>query len=484
MSFFRILLVCALFAALSLTAVAAEPLPLVNADFHEWKDGLPTGWTVEVGARSGSETPSRLNAHPDGGIELAGDAATDQWRTVSQQVLVPPGSAGLRLKFAAQAQGLKKEERQFNNAYIGLVTFDAGGKRLSMQVRELFEPLLAPGQLVVKLPQSAARADVILFLSKTGSIRVKHVSLEKLAPADSFDVLADELDRYYSFFALKKINWRERMRAYQAVGQSAKTPDAFVAAVKPLLAELKDIHVAIESPEGMAAVPHASKVNMNFNARSVAGKLRGVKQIGRMGFVGRTEEGFGYVAIGTLAADGKTTEEMLAAFDSLLDAKGLIIDLRPNSGGSEPIAQQFVARLVAQPLPYAANQFRVSDKYDELLTLGTRQVMPHEGRRFSGPVVGLIGPGCVSSGEGFALMLAALPGVKLIGQNTRGASGNPQPIVLPNGVTVRYSIWVPLQLDGKPFEGVGIAPDIRVEDDPQGLKGLAKAVAELKASGK
>jgi C-terminal processing protease CtpA/Prc len=81
-------------------------------------------------------------------------------------------------------------------------------------------------------------------------------------------------------------------------------------------------------------------------------------------------------------------------------------------------------------------------------------------------------------------MLAALPGVKLIGQNTRGASGNPQPIVLPNGVTVRYSIWVPLQLDGKPFEGVGIAPDIRVEDDPQGLKGLAKAVAELKASGK
>ncbi len=484
MCWFRSLLLGCLLAALPLAAVAAEPLPLAGADFTKWINGEPEGWTVEVGARSGGEKPSSLAPMLGGGIELAGDATTGQWRSVSQKVKLPPDSAGLRLRFAARAKGLKREGRQFNNCYIGLATFDASGKRLSMQVREPFEPELAPGQLVVKLPAGAASADVILFLSKTGSLQVKDASLERLTPADSYGVLVDELDRYYSFFALKKFDWRKRAAEYEAAGRKAESADEFVAAVQPLLAELKDIHVGIERPGGEAVAPFISRVDRNFDARAIAGRLKEVRQIGRMGFIGRTEEGFGYVAIGSLSADRKTTDDMLAAFDSLLDAKGLIIDLRVNAGGAEPLAQQFVGRLVAEPLTYASNQFRAGVKYDDLLTLGTRQVMPHEGRKFDGPVVGLIGPGCVSSGEGFALMLRALPRAKLIGQNTRGASGNPQPVVLPNGVTVRYSIWVPLQLDGKPFEGTGIAPDIRIDDDPQGTKGLERAVAELKADAK
>jgi C-terminal processing protease CtpA/Prc len=163
-----------------------------------------------------------------------------------------------------------------------------------------------------------------------------------------------------------------------------------------------------------------------------------------------------------------------------LDAKGLIIDLRVNSGGSEPLAQQFVARLIDKPLEYASNQFRGGAAHDTLITRVVRQAAPGRGKAYPGPVVGLIGPGCVSSGEGFALMLAALPNGKLIGQPTRGASGNPQPVVLPNGVKVNYSTWVSLKRDGQPFEGTGIAPDIRIDDDPRGVKGLHEAVETLR----
>jgi C-terminal processing protease CtpA/Prc len=300
--------------------------------------------------------------------------------------------------------------------------------------------------------------------------------------SDSFDVLADELDRYYSFFALKKVNWQERTAQYRAAGQTAKSAEEFVATVQPLLAELKDLHVGIELPNGKQVPTFISAVDRNFDARAIAEQLTGVKQIGRMGFIGRTAEGFGYVAIGTLSADRKTTDEMLAAFDSLLDSKGLIIDLRPNNGGSEPIAQQFVARLIDKPLTYASNQFRSGAAYDDLITVGTRQVIPGPGSKngYQGNVVALIGPGCVSSGEGFALMLAALPKRTLIGQPTRGASGNPRPVSLPNGVKVNYSTWVPLQMNGKPFEGIGIAPDVLVDDDPRGTKGLQAAINKLK----
>jgi len=76
-------------------------------------------------------------------------------------------------------------------------------------------------------------------------------------------------------------------------------------------------------------------------------------------------------------------------------------------------------------------------------------------------------------------MIKALPQGKLLGQPTRGASGNPQPVALPNGVTVRYSTWLPLDMEGWPFEGRGIEPAARIDDDPTGVKGLDAAIAEL-----
>jgi hypothetical protein len=479
MDTFRYLVACSLLAVQSLLATAAERLDLKNGSFSQWENGAPADWTVDIGARSGSDTPSKLKPLNEEGLELSGDANTGQWKSVSQKVALTQG-AEVRLQFEARTIGLKREARQFNNCYVGLAAFDGAGKRLSIQIRELFETNWAPGQLVAKLPDNAASVDVLLFLSKTGVLQVRSIRLERLEAADSFDVLVDELDRYYSFFATKNINWRERAVQYRSAAQGAKNTDEFVTAVQPLLAELKDLHVGIETPEGKQMPTFVSAVDRDFDARTIAGQLSGVKQIGRMGFIGRTPEGFGYVAIGTLSADRKTTDDMLAAFDTLLNSKGLIIDLRVNGGGNELVAQQFVSRLVAEPLVYASNQFRGGAAYGDLLKVGTRQVVPSSQNAYRGNVVGLIGPGCVSSGEGFALMLAALPKGKLIGKPTRGASGNPQPVLLPNGVKVTYSIWVPLQSDGKPFEGVGIAPDIRIEDDPTGSKGLQAAIEALK----
>ena len=66
------------------------------------------------------------------------------------------------------------------------------------------------------------------------------------------------------------------------------------------------------------------------------------------------------------------------------------------------------------------------------------------------------------------MLFKCLPHVTLVGQPTRGASGNPQPLPLPNGVDVWYSRWVSLLPDGTPIEGEGIAPDVLIEhrEDP------------------
>src|SRR5262245_27671589 len=115
----------------AMVAVAAEPLPLEQPNLDAWEGNNPAGWTVAVGARSGKPNLSRLAAGPGGGVELAGDAATGQWRSLSQRV--DASALAVRLSFEAQAPGLQLENGQFNNCYIGLASFDSAGKRLGMQ---------------------------------------------------------------------------------------------------------------------------------------------------------------------------------------------------------------------------------------------------------------------------------------------------------------------------------------------------------------
>ena len=76
-------------------------------------------------------------------------------------------------------------------------------------------------------------------------------------------------------------------------------------------------------------------------------------------------------------------------------------------------------------------------------------------------------------------MREALPNAFLVGKPTRGSSGNPKPLVLPNGVTVTYSRWVSMLPDGTPIEGRGVRPDIEVEHAAQGDPTLDAAIAAL-----
>ena len=93
--------------------------------------------------------------------------------------------------------------------------------------------------------------------------------------------------------------------------------------------------------------------------------------------------------------------------------------------------------------------------------------LPASERPFTKPVVCLIGPGAVSSGEGFVKMMKCLPNVTTVGQATGGASGNPQPWPLGRtDVTVWFSRWVDLMPDGNTFEGKGIPPDVEVNEPP------------------
>ncbi len=288
------------------------------------------------------------------------------------------------------------------------------------------------------------------------------------------------MKEHYSFSALKGIEWDELSSRYREAGEAAETVDEFAAVVRDMLAELEDLHVWIELPDGKRLYPHSSGYRANFNYPYVAGKLDTLQRFGRLGFTGRTQQGFGVVAVSGLpTGDDDLYHRLLDSTESMFDAPGFIVDLRSNGGGSEDRAAQIAGRFADRRYLYARSKVRSGPASDDFRESPARHIEAAVQKPFVRPVICLVGPGCVSSGEGFALMMKAMDHVTLVGQPTRGASGNPRPVTLSNGVRVWFSRWVSMDGDGTPLEGRGVQPDILVPHAGEGDPTFDKAVEIL-----
>lgn len=301
----------------------------------------------------------------------------------------------------------------------------------------------------------------------------------------AFDHMWHAMDRQYSYFTIKQeIDWNKLRDEYRPKAMRATSADELVVVLKEMLGKLKDGHVWIIKPNGEAVYPNASNYDFNGNAKVIFGQLTDVKECGTYAFVGKTKpDGFGYFVFrrqntGTpdLAA------KVVAAIEQLSDVPGFVMDLRSATGGNEYLTLEIARGFCAKPVVYAKSRVRSGPKHDDFTPDRERILQAAKsGKPFTKPVVCLLGPGCVSSGEGFAKMLAALPHVTTVGLPTRGSSGNPAPVeVGGTGIKVFFSRWVDLMPDGTMIEGKGVQPSIRVEapadayktTDPTLLKGL------------
>ena len=458
------------FCLIALTSLpvadAADPdreQRLVNGSFSEWENDEPVGWTLDIGARNGANTPLSSVTHAeDGGLLLAGDASTMAWRTVSQSMELEPGSF-LRVSLETRATGLRRQGRQYDNCYISLILNDSGEQRS----RQFISPTAdwTRENIHVRAPDSTGEysVDLMAFLSKTGQFQVRNVVVTELQPHDSFQLLVDEMDRHYSHFASKNIDWQAVAEPYRE--RVDAEPREFDDIVLEMLGELSDMHVWLDRKDGRRVPSFRSDYEPNFHPRGlVARDLMNVTEIPNLGYVATTADGFGVIGIRALQADREAMQKFDEAVAEILDAPGILIDLRRNSGGAEPVAQYIAGLFADRRRAYAGSVVRNGPEHDDFSEIHLRYIAARQNHEsYTGPVVCLIGPGCVSSGEGMAMMFKCLPHVTLVGQPTRGSSGNPQPVPLPNGTDVWFSRWVAQLPDGTPIEGRGVPPDVLIE---------------------
>lgn len=249
--------------------------------------------------------------------------------------------------------------------------------------------------------------------------------------------------------------------------QAAGSPEKFAKEVAKMLGVARDVHLWLEV-KGKVIPTFRRNVRPNGNLSRLNRVVPNFKQHNSRVSTGRFENGVGYILISTWSdKDRASLEAAFTALGDFSDAPGLIIDVRFNSGGAEPLAAEFAGCFIDAPKVYAKHVTVSPTEAGGFTDPSERVIQPNRGRpKWRGEIVVLTGPYVMSSCEAFLLMMKQVSGCKLVGATSFGASGNPKPFALSNDVTIYVPSWKAMLPDGTVFEGVGIVPDLLVETSP------------------
>lgn len=230
------------------------------------------------------------------------------------------------------------------------------------------------------------------------------------------------------------------------------------------------------------------------------------------------DEDIAYLALNTFSS-----ERIVPRVDSLLPelrkARGVIIDLRENAGGSDVVAVEVLARFAEGPFVGTASRVRINDAYYRALgsfgrsaleralpddeaelierslrhyrgeawrfeprdTLGSE----YSGERVDAPAALLTARGTASAAENLLVRLPDDERFFTVGSPTAASTGQPLRFSLPGGGYGQVVTRAALLPDGTPVVRHGIRPDIAVEETVEDIRQdrdpvMRKAVEELR----
>ena len=173
----------------------------------------------------------------------------------------------------------------------------------------------------------------------------------------------------------------------------------------------------------------------------------------------------GYIAVNTFS-----DEYVLPLFDATLarlgGVRGLVIDLRHNTGGHSRLALDLLARLMTGSFEthrwetpmyraYLHGRGRAVEWYGEPAGC-------HDGLgRFTGPVVLLVGARTLSAAENFVVAFDYARRGAIVGEPTAGSTGHTLMVPLPLGGLFRVTTTRDYYPDGRVYNGHGVEPTIR-----------------------
>ncbi len=292
-------------------------------------------------------------------------------------------------------------------------------------------------------------------------------------PEANFDQLWQEFDRLYGPFNAKKIDWNAVYRIYRPQVNSSTTDDQLFDVTAQMLGELNDGHVWLLKP-GPNYRRYDSGPTYSGDDFSLAVTKKHVQELQELStaggvnvLYGKLPGNVGYVYFTNL---GESTTFYKKAMDKVLttlgDTKGLIVDVRNCEGGLDRSSQYVAGRFASERKLFMTTRFRNGPKHTDFTAAMDWYVTaamdwyvePTGDRRYTKPVVLLTNRLTQSAGETFTLAMNQITTVTQLGDTTFGIFSDNPKHELPNGWIFSVPSGDFRAVDGKSYEGIGVAP--------------------------
>jgi hypothetical protein len=302
---------------------------------------------------------------------------------------------------------------------------------------------------------------------------------------EDFEAAWDRINDVYPYLEFKKINWDSIYTVYRPLAEAAQG-DEFYLVLRDLLAELKDGHVYYRTKGGGEVYPYYPQRHFKdrhsyspFVVRKYFDKELKLTESTSVEYE-ILSGNIGYAFISDFHED-YLINEFPEVLEYLKNTKGLILDIRQKRGGDYQNIEAVVTRFLTEPL-----------ERNDAYTYGEKWVLPpfqpSGPFQYTNPVVVLINGSTFSAGEFTTEILKQLPQVTAVGDTTGGGSvggGDEGLYFLPSGKSIDIGFIDIRRYDGLPWEWLGIAPDVRIEQTEEDIlaerdKQLEYAIEVLK----
>lgn len=300
----------------------------------------------------------------------------------------------------------------------------------------------------------------------------------------NFEACWRAMDEHYCFFSQKGVDWQKVHDAYWPYFKDSveNVVDEFNL-MGQMLAEVRDGHVNLYSSFNVARYwkwyqDYADNFDANLVSRYYLGKDYWIASGLSYTMLSDTVAYLRYSSFSSPIGDTNLDYVLLL----LRNAKGLIIDVRDNGGGSLTNVPLLANRFATEKTLYSYIQHKTGRGHDDFSKPEPLYLEPQRDRiawdASHQPVVVLTNRHCFSATNNFVVAMKALDQtmtidtlgvprpkmIKTLGDRTGGGGGMPFETVLPNGWALRFSACPILDRNKNQTEE-GVDPDMLVMMD-------------------
>lgn len=330
---------------------------------------------------------------------------------------------------------------------------------------------------------------IVLAFAFTSCERAFMEKDEPSNPVNVFDYLWNQVDQQYAFFDVKNVDWDSVREVYRPMVNDNMSNDSLFRVCAAMLNTLQDGHTNliagfdVSRNDSVYYKMYAEKnidenvVLLNYltvNHHTTGSFMHNAVRNGAVAYI-RYSSFSDYISEGSLKY----------LVNRYKNCKGMVIDLRQNSGGSISNIAALLSIFYNHKQPLYQCQAKSGPAHDAFADAVTVYAADSsilgKNNAYTKPVAVLIDRGSYSATSFFAICTMAYDNIRLFGDYSGGGLGLPNGGVLPNGWTYRFSTTRTLAIDGRNYEN-GVPPDVRVLLDPactaQGVDNVIEVAAE------